>query len=317
MKVLNDKGTVRVTLDGEVGQGWFGEGIGLDSVRSLVTPETEALEIDLRTMGGDTFEAFAMYDYLRSLNVPTKVNIIGATASAGTLIAMGADERAISQNSKFLIHNNWTVTQGDSEEHQKAAEALARFDKDIVNIYHKATGMNKAAIRSLMKEERWMDAAEAKEKGFVHKIINFKNQSKMDDEKVKELQELINSMQAIIDGLTGEVEAKDAIIKDFENKRIEAAVVALEKDGKVTAENKTNVQAILSKDFDGTMAVLNSIRIAPAFDPDQYINSGGKDVAKDYDWYMKNDTKALTVMMKENPERYQALVDAKRKKRGY
>ena len=138
----------------------------------------------------------------------------------------------------------------------------------------------------------------------------------MEEEKVKELQDLINSMQAIIDGLTGEVEAKDAIIKDFENKRIEAAVVALEKDGKVTAENKTSVQAMLAKDFDGTMAVLNSIRIATAFDPDQYI-ANDKTGTKDYEWYMKNDTKALTVMMNENPARYQALVDEKRKKRGY
>ena len=315
MKVSNDKGTVKVTLDGSVGQSWFGQGVGLSDIRNAVTPETESLEIDLRTMGGDGFEAFAMYDYLRSLTIPTKVNIVGATASAGTIIAMGADERAITQNSKFLIHNTWTVTEGNSEEHQKTAEALARFDRDIVNIYHKATGMNKAALRSLMKEERWMDATEAKEKGFIHKIINFKNQ-KMDEDKVKELQELVTKLQGIIDTLTGEVAEKEAVIEDFKRERINAAMQTLEKDGKVTAENKANVQAMLAKDFDGTMAVLNSIRIAPAFDPDQYI-ANDKSATKDYDWYMKNDTKALGIMMKENPERYQALVDAKRKKRGY
>jgi ATP-dependent protease ClpP protease subunit len=307
MKVFNDKGTVRVTLDGEVGQGWFGEGIGLDSVRSLVTPETEALEIDLRTMGGDTFEAFAMYDYLRSLSVPTKVNIVGATASAGTLIAMGADERTITQNSKFLVHNNWTVTQGDSEEHQKAAEALARFDRDIVNIYHKATGMNKAALRSLMKEERWMDAAEAKEKGFVNRIINFKNQV-MENEKIDQLTEQVKTMQATIDGLHADLLGKDAIIKDFENKRIEAAIVALEKDGKVTAENKTSVHAMLIKDFDGTMAVLNSIRIAPAFDPDQYMKDGQQ--SKTWDNYTMLELKQLE---QRSPAVYNKLLADKRK----
>ena len=308
MKVSNDKGTVRVTLDGEVGQGWFGEGIGLDSVRSQITPETEALEIDLRTMGGDTFEAFAMYDYLRSLTIPTKVNIVGATASAGTLIAMGADERTITPNSKFLIHNNWTITQGDSEDHQKAAEALARFDRDIVNIYHKATGMNKAALRSLMKEERWMDATEAKEKGFVNKILNFKNQIMEDHTmKINELTDQVKALQATIDGLQADLLGKDAIIKDFENKRIEAAIVALEKDGKVTAENKASVQAMLAKDFDGTMAVLNSIRIAPAFDPEQYIKNG-KGEKKTWDGYTLFE---LSKMEKESNPLYFTLLNEK------
>lgn len=317
MKVFNDKGAVRVTLDGAVGQGWFDNGITLDSIRSLVNDDTERVLIDLRSMGGDTFEAFAMYDYLKGLTVPVTVNIVGATASAGTLIAMAADERTITENSKFLIHNNWTATVGDSVEHKKNADALERFDRDAVNIYHKATGMNKSEIRSLMKEERWLDAVEAKEKGFVHRIINVKNKIEMEEnnKKIEDLTKQVNDMQATIKNMSEELAVKDQIIDNYEKQRVQDAVKTLESDGKVTDENRESVVNMLTKDFDGTMKVLGSIKVARAIDPEQYIDKDGA-VKKDYDWYVKNDTASLIRMYKENPTRYQALVDDKRKKRG-
>jgi len=312
-------GLVRVTLDGDVGQSWFSdEGVNLNMLRKAIDENAQAVEVDLRTMGGDLLEAFAMYDYIRGLPIPVTVNIVGATASAGTVIAMAADKRTISENSKFLVHNVWTVTQGDSEEHQKQAEALARFDKDVVNIYHKATGMNKAALRSLMKEERWMDATEAKEKGFVHKIRNFKNQSNMENEQlIKDLQAKVAELQASNETLLAGIAERDTLIADFQAKRIEAAIKSLESDGKVTEGNRANVLAMLQKDFDGTMNVLNSIRIAPEIDPEKYINKGGEKVEKDYDYYAKKEPKELIRMMKESPAEFQKLVDDKRKKRGF
>lgn len=310
-------GLVRVTLDGDVGQNWFSdEGVNLNTLRKAIDENAQAVEVDLRTMGGDLLEAFAMYDYIRGLPIPVTVNIVGATASAGTVIAMAADKRTISENSKFLIHNVWTVTQGDSEEHQKQADALARFDRDVVNIYHKATGMNKAAIRSLMKEERWMDATEAKEKGFVHKIRTFKNQANMENEQlIKDLQAKVAELQASNETLLTGIAERDTLIADFQAKRIDAAIKTLESDGKVTEANRANVLAMLQKDFDGTMNVLNSIRIAPDVDPEKYINKGGERVEKDYDYYMKHEPAAFLKMMKEDPAGYQKIIANKQNKR--
>lgn len=258
-----------------------------------------------------------MYDYLKGINIPVMVNIVGATASAGTLIAMAADERTITENSKFLIHNNWTATVGDSEEHKKNADALERFDRDVVNIYHKATGMNKSEIRSLMKEERWLDAVEAKEKGFVHRIINVKNKIEMEEnnKKIEDLTNQVNEMQKVITELKEQLATKDQLINNYEAQRIQDAIKSLEVEGKVTDENKASVTDMLMKDFEGTMKVLGSIKVAKAIDPETYIDKDG-DIKKDYDWYVKNDAAALVKMYNENPARYQALINEKRKKRG-
>jgi len=134
---------------------------------------------------------------------------------------------------------------------------------------------------------------------------------------IKDLQAKVAELQASNETLLAGIAERDTLIADFQAKRIEAAIKSLESDGKVTEANRANVLAMLQKDFEGTMNVLNSIRIAPDVDPEKYINKGGEKVEKDYDYYAKKEPKELIRMMKESPAEFQKLVDDKRKKRGY
>jgi hypothetical protein len=69
-----------------------------------------------------------------------------------------------------LIHNAWTVTQGDAADHEKAAQTLRDCEAEAARFYAQRTGQTEDAMRELMAEERWLTPAEAKDMGFVQEI---------------------------------------------------------------------------------------------------------------------------------------------------
>jgi len=127
---------------GQIGESWFDDGFTLQSLKdSLGGGEYSNIELEIMSMGGDLIQAFAIYDALKNSSARVKAKIIGSTASAGTIVAMGADEIEITENSNFLIHRASTVAMGNVDEMEQAAEALAKFDEQILNIYQKRTGI--------------------------------------------------------------------------------------------------------------------------------------------------------------------------------
>jgi hypothetical protein len=87
-----------------------------------------------------------------------------------TLIAVACHKRSIAANGRFLIHNAWTVTQGDADDHEKAAQTLRDCEAEAARFYAARTGQTEEAMRALMAEERWLTPAEAKDLGFVQEI---------------------------------------------------------------------------------------------------------------------------------------------------
>jgi hypothetical protein len=95
---------------------------------------------------------------------------VQVAASMATLIAVACQKRSIAANGRFLIHNAWTVTQGDADDHEKAAQTLRDCEAEAARFYAARTGQTEDAMRALMDEERWLTPAEAKELGFVQEI---------------------------------------------------------------------------------------------------------------------------------------------------
>jgi ATP-dependent protease ClpP protease subunit len=163
-------GTIKVDVVGEIG----GYGVtARDFIAEVSNQKGKVIEVNMSSYGGDVNEAFQIYDYLKAFNGEVRVNITGFTASAGTLISMGADEVVISSNAQFLIHNSWTIAMGNAEEMRAKAEELDKVDNSQVRIYTAKTGLGESEIRELMAEEKWLDAEEAKEKGFVDRVTDY------------------------------------------------------------------------------------------------------------------------------------------------
>ncbi len=168
----NESETVIIEILGGIGESWFEDDTSMQKINTaLKDAKGKSVELRIASLGGDVDHAFVIHDLLKMHNAPVTAKIMGATASSGTIVAMGADKVEMSENSLFLIHNVWTFAMGNANELRETADDLDKFDDRVVNIYKNKTGKRKSQIYSLMEEEKWIDAQEAKEFGFIDNIF--------------------------------------------------------------------------------------------------------------------------------------------------
>lgn len=168
-----EKSKVDIDIFGEIGQSWFGDGVTFDDVHSkLKEVEADEIILNIRSFGGDVDHAFSIYNLLKSSPARVTANIIGMTASAGTIIAMAADTVNMAENAEFLVHNSWSMIAANSEGLHKQARLLENIDDNIVKIYKKKLGNKRTQreIRDLMEKEEWLSAKQAKDFGFIDNI---------------------------------------------------------------------------------------------------------------------------------------------------
>jgi len=159
-----------IDIFGQIGDSFFDEGNTLESVKTELGNTQTELVVNIASLGGSAFEGLAIHDLIASHPFNTKVNIIGATASAGAVISMAGDEVEISENSLFLIHNSHTLAQGSAEDFDSVADDMRKIDNRMVSIFTKKTGQSEETIRDIMNEDKFLSPEEAKELGFVTSI---------------------------------------------------------------------------------------------------------------------------------------------------
>lgn len=235
-----------VTIDviGDIGESFFSEGITTESFKnSLDQHENKDVTLNIASLGGNVFDALAIYDMLKNHKGMVISNIMGATASAGTIIAMGGDEVKISDNSLFLIHNVSSMVAGGAEEMEKQAETMRKIDNQLNKIYRKKTGKSEAFVRNLMNEDKWITAAEAKQYGFVDTVIkSVKNIStaiynKINESDLPKITNTNNKMKQfeLINKIIGVESLEDTYLNEAQMEAIVAEITA--KEGLISTVN--------------------------------------------------------------------------------
>lgn len=148
-----------------------GSDITVDQVRSFLnTNKGKPVTFDISTLGGDLGTAITIHDLIRAHTGQTIANIVGLTASAGTVIAIACDEVIMSDNALFLIHNGWRSMNGNVFDFQKAAADLMKTDAIMVKMYREKTGLDDDKIKELMRASDWLSPDEALEYGFIDRV---------------------------------------------------------------------------------------------------------------------------------------------------
>ena len=109
------------------------------------------------------------------------VHISGFTASAATVIAMGAKKVCMSRYAMFLVHkcSNFVDVWGNlnADEMQKLIDDLTenkrendKIDVVLANMYAARCGKKVSEILDILKAGRWLSAQEALELGFIDEI---------------------------------------------------------------------------------------------------------------------------------------------------
>lgn len=201
----------------------------ITDLAALDSPKTITLHIN--SVGGEVWDGMAIYNTL--VQHPAKINVVieGVAASIASVIAMAGDKVSMFETAMFMVHKPWTVAVGDSSDMEKSAEVLDKIQEAITAAYlSKAKDLTRADIEALIDEESWMLPEEAKEKGFIDKIIK-----RSDDEKAADKADV----EARIVDCRG-------LVEQFKNapQRIAALVRNAPPSAKVKTEDEKKIEAL-------------------------------------------------------------------------
>lgn len=119
------------------------------------------IEITLTTYGGDLFEGIALKNYLN--NRPENITILvkDIVASAGSVMAMGANTIKMYSDSELMIHNPWTFTAGDAVQLRKLAGDLEKAQTSLEEAYLTRFSATRNKLKTLLDEETWLSPSQA------------------------------------------------------------------------------------------------------------------------------------------------------------
>ena len=142
----------------------------------LISANGDEVELWVNCYGGDVWAAVNMYDQLQTYSGKVTSIISGLSASASTIVMLGADVVKASVASQFMIHNAQTSAFGDYRDLESGAQLAKTSTDNIKAIYVKKTGMAYDELTALMDAETWFTAKEAVDIGLIDEIIDFSDQ---------------------------------------------------------------------------------------------------------------------------------------------
>ena len=127
------------------------------AVRDIGTDED--LTISINSCGGDVMAGMAIVAAIGALRTQghrTRAIITGLAASMASVIACACDELEMHEGAMLMVHNPWTLIQGDAPELQKQIEVLEKMKSSMASIYRTKFGMTDDEIARMMDEETWI-----------------------------------------------------------------------------------------------------------------------------------------------------------------
>lgn len=168
----------------------FSSAITLESIQKVIKVTHELLHrntqksktnkftisFTIDSPGGSVLAILKFVDFINSAkkkypNVEFVSIITGLAASAGTIMALAADRRLMTQNAYAMIHELSSGTQGKYQFMKSHASFITQLHNKLVDLYVTRTGNNREIIERLMSQETWFNAEQYKEHGFVTEIV--------------------------------------------------------------------------------------------------------------------------------------------------
>jgi len=126
------------------------------------------LEIRINSGGGSVIEGIAIHNAIKAYDRgKIKVVVEGLCASIATYVAIAGDEVHVYTNTVWMIHNGWTMTQGDHAKLRETANLLERLSNVLAEGYSKKTGIPVEQIKELMDAETYYFGKEIVEAKFA------------------------------------------------------------------------------------------------------------------------------------------------------
>jgi ATP-dependent protease ClpP protease subunit len=248
LKVIDIRYTVKMKVShvyiyDQIG-GW---GVTLDSVKSQVDKSSDSIAIHIISGGGEVFEGYAIYNFLKGINKPKTVYIEGLCASIATVIAMAGDTIIMSPMAQFMIHNPLVGVEGDAEQLRKYADQLDKIKGQLIQAYQTKVQLSADELWNMLSNETWLTAEEAKNYGFVTEVkqvmhpvakVDLKQlnkKEKMDNNLINtiasKLEKVLNKLGVVFKNMDASLEDGTPIYIEAEGEDLVGASVYLVAEG--------------------------------------------------------------------------------------
>lgn len=165
-----DPTVAEVQIDDFIGD-WIDAawGMGVNAKQFLVDlaalgPEVSTIQVRINSPGGDVTAAVAIANALRDQVAKGKTVctiVDGMAASAATIVMVAGTPAKVADNAVVVIHNPWSIAQGDAATLRHEADTLDLFRDTIVATYQWKSPLDTKQLQKMMDAETWMNADEA------------------------------------------------------------------------------------------------------------------------------------------------------------
>ena len=161
-------GGVTIDMFGDIGEGFFSEGITAQSVARQIDGVKGTIQIRMNSAGGSAMEGNAIASLLTASPATVEVDILGLAASAASIIAMSGDQVTMADNALMMIHEATARTFGGVREHQSTLQLLEAVNQTAAETYSRRSGKKTVdEMRTLMAAQTGFTAAQAIEVGLA------------------------------------------------------------------------------------------------------------------------------------------------------
>lgn len=131
------------------------------------------IKLYINSPGGSVYDGLAIIDTMNYIAPDVQTIGIGLQASMGAmLLSCGAKgKRFILPNSRVMIHQPSSGTEGKITDQEIALKEGIYLKKRLAEIFAKNTGKSLEQVEKDMDRDNWMSAEEAKKYGIIDTII--------------------------------------------------------------------------------------------------------------------------------------------------
>lgn len=135
-------------------------------------PDNATIELYINSNGGYVDEGTAIYNQLVRHKAYKIGYVDGVAYSVASLILMSCNHIVMGLGTTMLVHEMWTVTEGNARQLRKTADDLDKMMESNRQIYMKRceAHMSEDELIQLMEEERPLTPQECLEMGFCDEI---------------------------------------------------------------------------------------------------------------------------------------------------
>lgn len=134
---------------------------------------TKDINLYINSPGGSVYDGLAIFDTMNFIKPDVATYGIGLQASMGAfLLAAGAKgKRHLLPNSRVMIHQPSSGTQGKVTDQEISLREALALKQELAEIMAKNTGQKLEKVKDDMERDFWMSATDAKKYGIVDTVI--------------------------------------------------------------------------------------------------------------------------------------------------